>query len=400
MSQPILLSLCALTLAGAAVGQSGRTMRLNAPAVIGKTARFAMRHPVGAAGNLYTLVWSPPFAGAVPLSVPGLTVNGLVRVDLANAVPVVSGVLASSGMTPDLQVPIPNDPRIVGYAWDLQGVDLSGANVLTLADDDLEIVVSSPPLPVANLVLIAPGAFRMGSNATSQAPYFSSAWERPVHRVAISRPFWMGQYEVTQMEYQAVMGVNPSHFVGASYPNSANQPVETVSWNDAMAYCAALTLQEAAAGRLPSGYQYRLPTEAEWEYCCRAGTTTEFHYGPSLVCGQATFGYSYHSNSYCLSNNTVVVGSFAPNAWRLFDMHGNVWDWCLDAWDGSANYPSSAVVDPFVSGSSSGPFRVARGGAWSGFSSDCRSANRSGGDPNLLSYGVGFRVVLAPVLTP
>lgn len=401
MSQQTLLSLCALTLAGTAAAQSGRTMRVNAPAVIGQTARFAMQHPVAAAGNLYMMVWSQPFAGAVPLSVPGLTVNGLVRVDLANAVSVVSGVLLSSGATPDLQLPIPNDPLIVGYAWDLQGVDLSGANVLTLADDDLEIVVSSPPLPGANMVPIAPGSFFMGSAVPlGVAPYFNQAASQPVHQVTISRPFWMGSCEVTQAEYQAVMGVNPSYFHGVSYPNSANQPVETVTWNDAIAYCAMLTALESAAGRLPAGYQYRLPTEAEWEYCCRAGATTEFHYGQSLVCGQANFGYSHHSNSSCNSSSTTVVGSFTPNAWGLFDMHGNVWEWCLDVWDGTASYPPAAVVDPFVSGSSSGPLRVLRGGSWNVNSFHCRSAIRNGFVPHVRLYNFGFRVVLAPVLAP
>lgn len=251
---------------------------------------------------------------------------------------------------------------------------------------------------VPNMVRIAPGTFQMGSNATTGEPYFSQASERPVHAVTISRPFWIGRYEVTQAEYQAVMGANPSTFQGASWPNSQNRPVENVSWNDAMAYCATLTARERTAGRLPTGYQYRLPTEAEWEYCCRAGTTTEFHYGPTLLCGQANFNYSYHSNTICNSSSTVVVGGYVPNAWGLHDMHGNVVEWCLDSWDESANYPSAAVTDPWVS---SGPYRVGRGGSWNDISGHCRSANRYW--YSLPAYGVsfiGFRVVLAPVLVP
>ncbi|MCP3879883.1 MAG: formylglycine-generating enzyme family protein, partial [Sulfitobacter sp.] len=122
--------------------------------------------------------------------------------------------------------------------------------------------------PVAGMVSIPAGSFDMGSNAPNAAPYFNDAGQQPVHNVTISEAFWMGEHEVTQAEYQALMGSNPSHLSGP------NLPVETVSWNDAVAYCTALTAQEMAAGNLPTGYEYRLPTEAEWEYACRAGTTT------------------------------------------------------------------------------------------------------------------------------
>lgn len=361
---------------------SGRMMRVNAPALIGQTARFAMQHPVGAAGNLYLMVWSAPFAGVVPIAVPGLTVNGLVRVDLANAVSAASGVLTAHGMTPDLQVPIPSDPLLVGYAWDLQGVDLSSANVLTLAANDLPIVVTAPPLPGANMVAIAPGTFQMGSVA---------AGATPVHAVTISRPFWIGRDEVTQAQYQAVMGSNPSLFQGVSVPNAAQHPVEQVSWFDAMAYCAALSVQEAAAGRLPVGYEYRLPTEAEWEYCCRAGTTTEFHVGNSLSCSDANFS----DNGACVPpGQTNAVGSYGANAYGLRDMHGNVWEWCLDAYTG---YPPGPVTDPYVP-SSSGLSRVVRGGSFDLNSSYCRSAFRSNSFPSPLNFNRGFRVVCAPVL--
>ena len=160
------------------------------------------------------------------------------------------------------------------------------------------------------------------------------------------------------------------------------------------AYCAALTTQQAALGNVPFGHQYRLPTEAEWEYACRAGTTTEFNTGTALFCNDAKFSYSYHSNSSCNSNNTVAVGSYAPNAWGLYDMHGNVWELCLDS---TANYPSGAVTDPFVTG---GPFRVFRGGCWGDSSGNCRSAIRSYNFPGGTDNYLGFRVVLAPVLVP
>jgi len=245
------------------------------------------------------------------------------------------------------------------------------------------LFTATPPVP--GMVAIPAGTFLMGSNVPNGYPYYNTS--QPVHQVTISSPFWMGQQEVTQAEYQALMGNNPSSFQGTT------RPVEFVTWHEARAYCAALTAQQAA--NLPVGYEYRLPTEAEWEFACRAWTTTEFHYGPDLFCNQARFGYSYHSNSSCNSGSgTVAVGSSAPNAFGLYDMHGNVREWCLDSF---APYTSAAVTDPFVTG---GPFRVSRGGSWDYYSNGCRSANRDYGDPGFTHNYVGFRVVLAPVLVP
>jgi formylglycine-generating enzyme required for sulfatase activity len=147
-----------------------------------------------------------------------------------------------------------------------------------------------------------------------------------------------------------------------------------------------------AAGNLPAGYEYRLPTEAEWEYACRAGTTTEFNVGADLFCADARFGYSQHSNSSCGTSSTIAVGSYSANAFGLYDMHGNVWEWCLDA---SASYAPGAVTDPFVTGGSG---RVLRGGAWGISSNYCRSAVRSNTSQNGSSFYVGFRVVLALVV--
>jgi formylglycine-generating enzyme required for sulfatase activity len=164
--------------------------------------------------------------------------------------------------------------------------------------------------------------------------------------------------------------------------------VEKVSWNNAVAYCQALTAIEQAAGRVPQGYQYRLPTEAEWEYCCRAGTTTEWNTGTSLSTSQA--------NIQAVLNQTAVVGTYAPNAFGLHDMHGNVWEWCLDTY---ASYAPGPVTDPFVTG---GPNRVLRGGSWGRIFTafNCRSAIRGSGSPGVTNSILGFRVVLAPVLVP
>lgn len=392
----LLLSACvSLMPAARAQAPTGRTMTLLAPALLGQTAVFSMTYPATATGNLYAFLWSsPPFTGTVSVTVPGFVVHGLARVDPNNSISVASGLLGPSGTT-STSLAIPNAPSFLGYAWDLQSVDLAFASSeFYFADNDLPMYISGNNIP-SNMVPIAAGSFQMGSNATTGSPYFSLAEERPVHPVTISRPFWMGKYEVTQAEYQALLGTNPSYFQGAAYPNSANRPVEMVSWFEAVAYCVALTAQEAAANRLPAGYEYRLPTEAEWEYCCRAGSTTEYHYGASLLCGQASLFFSQHTNSLCASTSTEVVGSYAPNAWGLFDMHGNVWEWCHDWWDGSVNYPSTAVVDPYVN---SFLYRSYRGGSWNYYSNYCRSTFRYGYLPVLQVNFGGFRVVLAPII--
>jgi formylglycine-generating enzyme required for sulfatase activity len=242
--------------------------------------------------------------------------------------------------------------------------------------------------PVPALVPIPAGTFLMGSTAPAGAPYFGESTTQPVHSVSISYSFLMGATEVTQAQYQALMGMNPSHHQGA------NNPVEQVSWSHAQAYCAALTTQQAALGNVPAGYQFRLPTEAEWEYACRAGTTTEFHTGTALFCNEAQFSYSYHSNSTCGTTSHAPAGSHSPNLRGLYDMHGNVWEWCLDSW---GSYPAGAVTDPFTTG---GFARVIRGGSWAVESFGCRSALRSVGNPGDAYIDVGFRVVLGPIFVP
>lgn len=250
----------------------------------------------------------------------------------------------------------------------------------------------APPTPcvstIPGMVAIPAGTFAMGANVPIGAPYCGYLNEQPVHGVAITYCSWMGQFEVTQAEYTAIMGANPSYF------QAANNPVERTGWSSARAYCAALTARQSAAGNVPVGYQYRLPTEAEWERACRAGTTTEFNVGPDLLCSDANFGYWQHSNSSCNSNSIVPVGNYFPNAWGLHDMHGNVFEWRLDP---LAAYSASTVTDPFVTG---GPYRVLRGGGWSSSSDGCRSARRFGGDPSDTFNIFGFRVVFAPIRVP
>jgi formylglycine-generating enzyme required for sulfatase activity len=209
--------------------------------------------------------------------------------------------------------------------------------------------------------------------------------EGPQTRVTLTRGFFLGRYEVTQGEYLSVIGSNPSNYTG-----DTNRPVEMVNWNDATNYCAQLTARELAAGRLPAGWAYRLPTEAEWEYASRAGSTNRFSYGDDPGYTQLANYAWYDVNS---GGTTHPVGGKLPNRWGLYDMSGNVWEWCSD-WYGA--YPGGSVTDP--QGSVSGSDRVVRGGCWYDGARYCRSAARgNGGAPDAgRDHRFGFRVVLAP----
>lgn len=234
------------------------------------------------------------------------------------------------------------------------------------------------------LVLVQPGTFQMGSGAGSGAPYFNDLSQKPVHQVTISYQFWMWESEVTQAQYHALTS-------GGSSTNPLH-PVTLVTWHQARAFCSILNAAYSVS--VPVGYEFRLPTEAEWEYACRAGSTTEFNVGSSLLCSQASFFYSYHSNSFCGSTGMGPAKGYPPNAWGLYGMHGNAAEWCLDSY---ASYSATAVVDPFVTG---GALRIARGGSWLHESDVCRSAHRYPLSPNLAFEDFGFRVVLAPILVP
>jgi len=224
-----------------------------------------------------------------------------------------------------------------------------------------------------DFVWIPAGTFRMGSPASEKDRRDN---EGPVHEVQITKGFWLGKYEVTQEQWQGVMGSNPSGFNGNS-----RLPVEQVSWNDIQGFIGKLR-----------GPGYRLPTEAEWEYACRAGTTTPFNTGNCLSTSQANYNGNY-PYSGCSKGEyrqkTTPVGSFAANAWGLHDMHGNVWEWCSD-WYGENYYASSPGVDP--RGPSSGTARVLRGGSWDYYARYCRSAFRIRGTPDSRFSLIGFRL--------
>jgi formylglycine-generating enzyme required for sulfatase activity len=237
-------------------------------------------------------------------------------------------------------------------------------------------------VPPANMVFIPPNTFTMGTPANEAN---RQADEGPQTTVTIRHGFWMAKYEVTQREYLAVTGSNPSGF-----PGDLNHPVESVSWLDATNYCAQLTQQQLAAGRIPPGSRYRLPTEAEWECAARAGTSARFSYGDDLNFTSLAANAWYSGNA---GFGTHPVGQKLPNPWGLYDMEGNVLEWTLD-WYGP--YPGRSVTDPEGPPSNPQGVKVIRGGAWDAFDSDCRSGRRltEGVSPFIHDFILGFRVVL------
>jgi formylglycine-generating enzyme required for sulfatase activity len=230
------------------------------------------------------------------------------------------------------------------------------------------------------LTQIRAGNFMMGSPETEEGRWGNET----AHRVSVSRNFYLGVYPVTQEQYQAVMGNNPSEFQGKS--DSPKRPVENVSWEEAQEFCRKLSLK--------TGRKARLPTEAEWEYACRAGTTTPFSFGATISTEQANYeGDSTYGKSKkgIYREETTVVGSFSPNAWGLYDMHGNVWEWCED-WYDSGYYKSSPAIDPVNREKAGG--RVCRGGSWYRIPQGCRSASRGGGEPDNRGADLGFRIAV------
>jgi formylglycine-generating enzyme required for sulfatase activity len=240
------------------------------------------------------------------------------------------------------------------------------------------------------LALVPAGTFTMGAPPGEVGRRDN---EGPVHEVVLSRPFYLGLFPVTQAQFEAVMQANPSRFRGAA-GGGPDHPVESVSWDDAVAFCARLS---ALPGEHQAERVYRLPSEAEWEFACRAGTTTPFSCGATLSAAQACFDGQHpygEAGSGPAALRTARVGTFPANLFGLYDMHGNVWEWCSD-WFDSAYYQHATRQDP--PGPPEGVYRVLRGGSWRNQGVTCRSAYRNALAPNQRQPFIGFRVAMTIV---
>jgi formylglycine-generating enzyme required for sulfatase activity len=235
-----------------------------------------------------------------------------------------------------------------------------------------------------NMLLIPPGSFLMGSPEGEEC---RSGDEGPLHPVQL-QGFFIAQTPITQAQWRAVMGSNPSYFSG--HRESDPRPVERVSWHDAMEFCSRLSQR--------TGCTYTLPSEAQWEYACRAGTTTPFAFGHTLTDELANYNaretYANGAKGE-YRRETTPVGSFPPNAWGLYDMHGNVWEWCLDHWhDSYEGAPGDGSA--WINKDEKEETRLLRGGSWYFDPGNCRSAFRFPAQPVNAVELVGFRVVCLP----
>lgn len=262
--------------------------------------------------------------------------------------------------------------------WSVSGALFSSAIVGSAAapiSQETQILDLAPGVTM-EFVLVPSGSFLMGSDLET-----GDADEIPRHRVTITQPYYLGKYEVTQQQWETVMGYNPSSFKGAS------RPVDSVSWDDCQVFLAKV---QARTGR-----QIALPTEAQWEYACRAGTTTRWSFGNSDAGALDAAWIGENSG-----NTTHPVGQKKPNAWGLYDMHGNVWEWCSDWY--TRPYPTEAVVDPRHPGPLHETSPVLRGGGWGEHPNSLRSAYRNCSAADVGHNGTGLRclMVASPTTDP
>ena len=367
------------------------------------TVFFLQSPPVSRAGVVekFEPVWEQKASEAEPARLSVVTTPGDARVRILNIRPAFSQGMALAPGRYHVEV------SAEGFKTETRWVTLAAGEEgkVSIGLTAVPIVVPEPPKPkpkpvpavrgvfTNNLgmkfVYIKPGSFMMGSSLSpsevasrygGKEKYYKD--EHPQHRVILTKGFYLQTTEVTQRQWERVMGGNPSIF--KNYGSGC--PVENVSWEDCRKFIQKLN-------RMEGNGKYRLPTEAEWEYAARAGSKTPFYTGDCLSTGQANYDGNYPGNA-CgkgeYRKKPLVVGSFAPNAWGLYDMYGNVWEWCQD-WYG--DYPSGSVTDP--QGPNSGSGRVVRGGSWYDRAGSCRSAIRNRNSPGNRRNYLGFRLAFS-----
>ena len=232
------------------------------------------------------------------------------------------------------------------------------------------------------LIWCPPGEFKMGSPASDPDAYSN---EQPQVPVALSQGFWLGKSVVTQADWEPLMHNKPWQTPGNIH-EAADYPATHVSWEDAIVFCEKLTDVERCAGRLPSDWEYSLPSEAQWEYACRAGTTTRFSFGDDEA---KLHGHAWYNRNRDVGRDPAPkVGKRLPNPWGLHDMHGSLWEWCRD-W-----YQSQLPGGPDPEVTEVASDRVVRGGSWYCPAKGCRSAARGAFAPNDRQDAIGFRLAL------
>ena len=306
--------------------------------------------------------------GKTPLQLPLDPGEYKVRFELEEHKAKTGTLRVEAGKKARLSVTLEPEPRVAlpeGLVLPTGAKDKYGNPVRKGEDPDsglpLEVCTRDLGIP---LVLCPAGDFMMGSEKG----------EKPVHRVRITTPFYVGKYQVTQAEYQKVIGKNPSNFTGE------RNPVEWVSWHDCVEFCDKLSKKE--------GLEIRLPTGAQWEYACRAGSTGEWCFGDDE---SELRRYAWYDNSSVPETNPV--GEKKPNPWGLYDMHGNVWEWCSSLYKPYPYNADDRREDPNKAGS-----RALRGGSWSGFAFLTRSACRDGLGPSSTDDNIGFRLCVGVCL--
>lgn len=385
---PFALSVACVPLASA---QTGRTLTLLQAPELGGVGAWEVGYPQAAVGNFGWFLLAAHSPRTFPTPAPGFTVLGSCRIGLGEVYHE-QFVMFDASRTVAMQIGVPRSAVFHGLAFDVQTLDYEPVSqTLAWGDQDLELTIGQGQIGMGlDLVAIPPGSFMM-----SKAHYCDQT--QPSVQVAIDYPFWIGKHEVTRGLYESVTGTRPSFFEYAGW--QPQMPVDSVTFAEAEAFCAQLTAREAAANRLLQGYVYRLPTEAEWERCCRAGTTTIWNVGNTISCTDARAVTTSLQNFPCgyggCTATPALVGSFAPNQLGLHDMHGNVKEWCYDSWDA---IEAGVLLNPHRPIPVGQPQPI-RSGSWNFFYGvDLGSGLAVRSLPTARMNFIGLRIVLAPAL--